>query len=312
MDYTAFIFTVILALLFAIPGFIMGKIKMANPSHLKTLSAILVYVCGPCMVISSFINIEFTWYNLGQMGLFLLVSLAIQIVFMMTIYFILKKKYDNPAYRVFTIGTTLGNVGFFGLPVVTSLMPDEPIVAAYSSIFVLTMNILVFTVGTYCLTNDKSYMKLRNTILNPTAIAAIIAMPLYIFGVKQYIPSAFYDGFALLGKMTTPVCMIILGVRLSQMSFKVLFLRVFPYITSLFKLIIFPLFAYLVVYFLPLTNAFKASIFILAATPCASVILNMAEMYDGEKELAANCVLISTILCVGTIPLMGLILNLTL
>ena len=91
-----------------------------------------------------------------------------------------------------------------------------------------------------------------------------------------------------------------------------LFVRIFPYVTAAFKLIIFPLFAYLCVYFFPLTNAFKASILILSATPCASVILNMAEMYDGEKELAANCVLITTILCALTIPLMGLIINLTL
>jgi predicted permease len=64
------------------------------------------------------------------------------------------------------------------------------------------------------------------------------------------------------------------------------------------------------VYFLPFfDNTFKTSILILSAVPCASVILNLAEMHHAEEEIAANCVLVSTLLCFITIPLMTLFIN---
>ena len=312
MDNKALYLTVILALLFIIPGFILGKLKIVKENHLSSLSAILVYVCTPCIIIPSFMKIEYTVDNLLYMLYFFIASLVIQIIFMLIIFIVLKRKYDNPNIRVFNIASTLGNTGFFGLPVITALIPSVPLVAAYSGIYVVTMNILVFTMGTFCLTNDKKHMTIKKAFINPSFISLVIAIPLFIFKVKQFIPDTLFNGADLLGKMSTPLCMIILGVRLSELTFKYLFLRFYPYLVALFKLIVFPLFAYLCVYFIPIDASFKASIFILSATPCAAVILNMAEMYNGEKELAANSVLITTLLCVITIPLLTLILNATL
>ena len=108
--------------------------------------------------------------------------------------------------------------------------------------------------------------------------------------------------------ITTPLCMIILGIRLATVSFKKLFTRPIIYAVCACKLIIFPLFCYLAVYFIPLQESFKASILILSAVPCAAVILSMAEIHQSETELAANCVLLSTLLCFITIPLLVLLL----
>jgi hypothetical protein len=60
--------------------------------------------------------------------------------------------------------------------------------------------------------------------------------------------------------------MIILGVRLATVKFAELFKRPFVYIACVGKLIIFPLFCYLAVCFLPLDLPFKASILILSGT----------------------------------------------
>ena len=65
----------------------------------------------------------------------------------------------------------------------------------------------------------------------------------------------------------------------------------------------FPLFAYGCALLLPLPASFRISILILSATPCASIILNLAEMHRCQQEVAANCVLLSTLMCFLTIPL---------
>jgi predicted permease len=304
---------VCLTLLFVIPGFVLCKFKKATANHLSTLSAVLIYVLSPCMVWSSFMSLEFSWENFGYMMLFFGVTLVLQCIFMGVLYLIFHKKYEDARYRVMTIGSVLGNVGFFGLPVVQSFFPNEPIVLCYSSIYVISMNLLVFTMGIFCLTNDRKYMSIKSAICNPTTFSFILALPLYFFGVGPLLQSnqyttVLYDAIVLLGKMTTPLCMIILGIRLGSVSFKKLFMRPSIYVICALKLIVFPLFCYLCVVFLPLPETFRGSILILASVPSASVILNMAEMYHGETELAANCVLVTTLLCFLTIPTLTLLL----
>jgi predicted permease len=48
---------------------------------------------------------------------------------------------------------------------------------------------------------------------------------------------------------------------------------------------------------------------ILSATPCAAIVLNLAEMHHKEEELSANTVLLTTLVSFITIPLMTLLLN---
>jgi predicted permease len=251
---------------------------------------------------------EFSLDDLGKMGLFFVVTLILQTVFMLIAYFILHKKYGESKYRILTIGAVMGNVGFFGLPIVKALLPDNPEVMCYSSIYVVSMNVLVFTVGVFCLTNDKKFMTIKSAIFNPSVAGLVIGLPLYIFGVKNYLPTIVTSAVQLLGNMTTPMCMFILGIRLATVSFKKLFTRPIMYVICALKLIVFPLFCYFAVYFIPFDYSFKASILILSSVPCASVILNMAEMHHAEEELSANCVLVSTLFCFLTIPLLVMIL----
>lgn len=299
---------VLLTLLYIVPGFIICKLRKVAAEHLSTMSAVLVYVCSPCMIVNSFLQLQFSPSGLGKMALFFCVTLALQIAFMLILYLVFRKKYADSKYRILTIGGVLGNVGFFGLPVVKAILPDFPEVMCYSSVYVLSMNTLVFTMGVFCLTNDKKYISFKSAILNPATFSVLVALPLYILGAKQYMPELLTGGIALLGNMTTPLCMIILGIRLATVKFKKLFTRPIIYLVCAYKLIIFPLFCYLVVYFIPFDFAFKASVLILSSTPCASIILNLAEMHRSETELAANCVLLTTLLCFITIPALVLLL----
>lgn len=308
MEFKIALSTVLTTLLYILPGYLLSKTKRASGDHLSTLSSVLIYVLGPCMQISSFIALDYSFENLKLMGLYFIVSFLLQAAFLAIIYLIVRKKHSDPRYRILNIAMVLGNVGFYGLPIVKALLPDNPEVMCYSSIQVITMNILVFTMGIYCLTMDKKYMTLRSALINPATFAFVIAVPLYITGAKNYLPQLVIDAVDLLGKMTTPVCMIILGIRLGTVPFKQLWTNKFVYIAAFGKMIVFPLFCYGIVFFLPLPYSFKASILILAATPCASVILNLAEIHHSEMDLSANCILVSTLLSFITLPIIALLL----
>lgn len=302
--------TVLTTLLFILPGYLLSKTKKASAEHLSTLSVILIYVLGPCMQVSSFIALDFSLTNLFWMGMYFIATFVLQAAFLAILFMIFRKKHDDARFRIMNIAMVLGNVGFFGLPLVKAMLPDNPEVMCYSSIQVITMNILAFTMGVYCLTKNSRFMTLKAAVINPTMFAFILGIILYVTQAKRYIPSLVNDAVSLLGMMTTPVCMLILGIRLGTVPIKKLFTNWVVYVALAGKMIIFPLFCYALVFFLPVPFSFKASILILAATPCASIILNLAEIHHSQMELSANCILVSTLLSFITLPLMSLLLKL--
>lgn len=294
-------------LAYIIPSFLLCKARKVTAEHLPTLSTLLLFVCSPCLTFTSVTALEYSRENLLNMGLFFLVTLVLQAAVMAVIYLIFRKKYKQSQYRIFTIGTVMGNVGFFGLPVIRALFPDSPEVMAYSAAFVVSMNVLVYTVGVFCLTRKTEYISIKPAILNPTTIGFLVALPFFVGGFTSYLPEIVTNAISFVGNMCTPLCMFILGIRLACVDLKKLFIRPFVYLTCLSKLIVFPLVSYAAVYFLPLPVTFKASVLILSATPCANIILSLAEIHKSETELSANSVLLSTLLCFMTIPVLTLL-----
>ena len=299
---------VLITLLYILPGFIIGKIKKASADHLPTLSAVLIYVCGPCMTVSAFLALQFSVDDLVNMGLFFVITFVLQAAFMGLVFLIFRKRSHESKYRILALGSVLGNVGFFGLPVVKALFPENPEAMCFAAVYVISMNILVFTVGVFCLTGRKDTMTVKAAIFNPSMLGFSVGLLLYLLRANQILPALLTNSVGLLGNMTTPLCMIILGIRLTTVSFKRLFTRPIVYMTCLGKLILFPLFCYGAVVLLPFPAILKASLLVLSATPCASIIFNMAEIHRSETELSANCVLVSTLICFLTIPPLTLIL----
>lgn len=310
MTFKIAFMNVLISLLYMVPAYILCKSKKAVADHLPTVSSVLIYICSPCMIVSAFLSFEYSKTNLINMGLFFVTAMILQVIFMGGLFLILQKKFGISKYRMLTIGSVLSNCGFFGLPLVKALLPNNPEVACYSSIYVIAMNIIVFTVGVYCLTTDKKYMSVKSAFVNPAFFSLLVALPLYLTNGAKWLPDILMDGVGLLGKMTTPLCMIILGIRLATMNFKKLFTDPFVYLICGCKLIVFPLFCFAIVYFLPLPMSFKASILVLTATPCASIILNLAEIHKKEPQMSANCILLSTLLSIFTIPALSFLFEL--
>jgi len=306
MGFKIVFLNVLLMFVYMACGFGLVKAKKAVASHAKSLSAFLIYVACPCMIVNSFLSMDYSQENIVNIALFFVISFCVQLLFFGLMYVFLHKKFADAKYRVLALGAALGNVGFFGLPVVSALFPEQSVVACYSTLYVTSMNLLVFTVGVFLLTNNKKYVSVKSAILNPTTLSALVAVPLFLFRVS--FPDEISSVITLLGRMTTPICMVVLGMRLGSVSLKKLFTRPFVYVVCLMKLIVFPLFAYACVYFLPFADdVFKVSMLVLSSTPTAAVVLSLAELHECEQELSANVVLVTTLFSLVSIPLLMLI-----
>ena len=299
---------VLLTLLYLFPGFLLCKLRKVRAEHLSSVSVILLYVCGPGMFLNALTALDFSTELLRRMGLFLVFSLSGEIAMMLIILLLLGKKRKEFRMRMLSIASVMGNVGFFGMPVVRALFPGAPEAAVYSCVFNISLNILAWTVGVFTLTGEKRYISLRAAFLNPTVLSVAAGLVLYILKAKTWLPALLQDGFRTIGAMSTPLCMLILGIRLATMDFRKLFTTPLVWLIAAGKLLVFPLFCYLLVLAFPFDPVFRGSILILAATPCASILLNLAEIHHNGQELAANCALLTTLLSVATIPLLSLLL----
>lgn len=308
MGFTIALSNVLITLFYIFPGFVITKMKKATTEHLPTLSAVLIYIGAPFMEIASFMSLTYTSKGFLNMGLFFVLTFILQLLFILIFVCIFHKRFKDSKYRMLTMASVMGNVGFFGLPIVRALFPESPEVAAYATIFTVSMNILVFTVGAYCLTGDRKYISLKSAFCNPNVFGLVLALPIYVFGLKNVLPSVLIRAVQIIGDMTTPLCMFILGIRLASTPLRRIFAAPMVYVIAAMKLIVYPLFSYALVYFLPIDPMIKASILVLSSTPCAAVILSMAEMHRSNSEIAANCILITTLFCFLTIPTLTLLL----
>ena len=284
-------------------GYVLCKSKKAVPAHAKSMSGLLIYVLSPAMLINAFLQIDFSYNNMILIIKYFFVTLILQGVFLGILYMIFHKKYEDAKYRILSVGSVLGNVGFFGMPVIHGIFPNEPIVLCYSSINVMSMNLLVFTMGVFLITNDKKYMSIKSALLNPTSLSIFAALIICFINIS--FPAVISDAIGLMAKMVTPMCMFILGIRLATERLRDVFGRSFVYLTCLFKLTLFPLFAYLCVRWLPfIDDVAKTTVVVLAAAPAGAIIESLAEFHECEQGLSANVVLLTTICSIVTMPIL--------
>ncbi len=297
-------------LAYAVPGFLTVKCKLIRAESISAFSVVLMYICQPMLTITSFLNATFSLDFFWKMIVAFVLAGVLQLGVILIAYFCLKKQYDKDIkYRIATIATAFGNCGFMGVPLLQAIMPEaiRNNAVVLSVMFLLGLNLIGWTFASYLITGDKKYISVKKAVINPAMLGLVIGLPLFICGVK--LPAEVFNCVELLGKMTTPLCMIILGMRLATITFKEMFGSPFQYFIVAVKQIIMPMLGLVLIWFIPIDFYIRQSLFILAATPVASITLNFAEMLGKGQKTAANLVLLGTLLSILTLPLMALIMN---
>ena len=108
--------------------------------------------------------------------------------------------------------------------------------------------------------------------------------------------------------MTAPLSMLVVGVRIAELSPKQLFCDKTLYLTAFVRLILSAGLTYLLILPFKLTGVFADSPYVLLAPviamamPPAASVVAFAEKLDGEKELAAAAYSLGTILAIVSLP----------
>lgn len=292
-------------LTYAVPAFLLVKTKLAKESAISGIASILLYICTPAIIINSLLKADFNADTVIDFLIFAVLATVLQGATLLVTYLILRRRYDDARLRIATVASAMGNYGFFGIPLLNGLMPDEPDAVVYVAIMSILLNFSAFTFGSMIISGDKKYISVKKIFLNPSVLSAAVALPLFVLGVR--LPSQVSSILEVFVSISTPLCMFVLGMRLATVKFSQVFSNPYAYLAVFIKQIITPLSAILLAMLLPCDPTLEKTLIVLSACPIASVILNLSEVIDSGQKHAVNTVLLGTMLSIITIPLIMLL-----
>ncbi|GHV94046.1 transporter [Spirochaetia bacterium] len=295
-------------LLFAlgVPGYILGKLKMLPGGFSDGLATILLYVAFPFVTISTFIRTDFDSELLVNMGLMVFLGIALLIGSYYISLLCFKPLQKSPAQKAGIASGYMSNSAFMGIPIIQTFFPDKPAAVVYATMFGIAYNVIAWTLMVYTLTGDKKYISLKAALLNPGTFSVIIALPILFFDIN--FPDPALRVFDWLGNLTSPLAMFIVGIRLADIRLHTIFTSIVVYWSSVVKLVIVPLFSFLIIFltnlFLPMSGVLAIVMYILMMMPSASFVIVFSEKFGGDRDTSVKCVLFSTLISIITIPVM--------
>ena len=306
---------VIIFVALAIPGYILVKTKTLKAEQSIALSKLLMWVGMPFLVLSSVVRLEFSKTLVKGMATVLIVgAVCVAGIFFLSAL-LTKKEGDKKKQGVMRFAMIFSNNGFLGLPLAAAVLGETSEAYFYLVILNVLTNLLMYTVGIYLISGDKSKMSFKKAIFNPVLISFVLGILLNVLNVEKHLPQVmtFSDHFK---NIVTPISMTILGMKMGSIKFTSLFTSKRTYFISVIKLLVAPVIfvgtVCLVDLWVGVGSAMAYALLISFGTPVAGLSSTFADAYDGDIEGASAYTLGSTALSVATLPVLYLILNLIL
>ena len=299
------VFNKIIALFLIILIGVYGTKKhIINDDVNKGLRRILLEITLPLLVINSF---SFSFDE--GMGRNIITAFIYSILFMILggiKSYILLKPLKGEKKKILHFANFFSNCGFIGFPIINSIFGAEGVV--YTSIFNMVFTIFLWTYGVMIFSDKLSKENIKKVLLNPSIIAVYIGIPIMIFNIK--LPASILDTTKIVGDMTAPISMIIVGSILSKVKIKSIFKEASVYYGALIKLIVIPLAIYMIKLIIKDNSSVIDTIIVIQAMPAAAMTSIFAADFDKEKEYGAIVVFVTTLLSIITIPVIVKVIGL--
>ena len=293
-----------IAVLFLIMGlgFLIVKLGIVKTEDSRVLSMVTIYLVLPCVTIHAF-QIEYS--TKIRNGFLLAVAVAILIhVVLFVVCGILRKllKMDE----VETASLIYSNAGNLILPLVTSILGEEWVI--YASGFLCVQTIIVWTHG-QSLMQGQRQVNLKKIVQNINLIAILTGLVFFLCNII-HLPKIIDSMTSSLAGMIGPISMVMIGMLLAGVDWKLVFGKRRIYGIVFLKMIVVPgiitLCLKLAAPLIPMENAKTILLISLLAViaPTAVTITQMAQLYKRDAAYASSINVFTTLVCIVTMPLM--------
>lgn len=271
----------------------------------RCLSDLCINIVIPCNIFRSCL-IEFSPDIFKTCGLLLASAVILQALCLILNRFIFNR-YPPQQKKVLQYCTIVPMSGFLGNPIAEGLYSSLGVL--YTSIFLIPMRIVMWSVGTTYFVTDSTVDKkkvLKNILTHPCLVA--IYLGLFFMATQIPLPKVVTETTRHIGNCNSALTMFIVGtiladVKLSTvpnrdtLSFSVLRLFLLPAAALAFGRLI------------GLDNVSLGISVLMTGMPAGATAAIFAARYDSDAPFATKCVVMSTLISMLTLPMWSLIVG---
>jgi hypothetical protein len=287
-------------------GFAAGKAGVLKGDTVRALSRFLVDFTLPAIIIVS-MQRPFSPALRDQSVRILVISSIVYAVSFPLAYAATAayRKAGRAELGVHRFAMCFSNVAFMGFPVAESLLGRESLFIV--SIYNIPFQLLAFSVGIAMIAGKRKDgprgSAALKSLFNPAIVSALVGFALFLGSVS--IPDPLFSAMELLGGMTTPLAMAVIGAVLAQTRLGGVLGNPRLWLTTAYRLGVHPLLVFAVAKAVGLSGMELAVPVLVSAMPVAANSTILAGVYGGDDVTASGLVFASTLLSLVTIPLIG-------
>lgn len=289
-------------------GIYTRRMKMITPENQQQLSAIVVNIAYPAIILSGALTdgeriggtalLEAALAALGTIALAAVGGIALARLL----------GFSQKLRGVFIVMTIFTNIGFMGVPMVRGIYGSDALI--YMTVFLIPFNLLFFSYAVSTIQGKplerakekRSFWATIRSLMNNGMIACFLAIILYFANLP--IPAAIRGAVDMLGAMTAPLAMLLMGSFLVDVNWLEALREPKTILYCLLKMIVLPVAAVRLLG-LVIDNEVLLGVSMAAlATPCGNVIALLAAIYNRDAyPNAVKGIALSTLLSVVTMPI---------
>ncbi|TCT15324.1 hypothetical protein EDC18_10328 [Natranaerovirga pectinivora] len=288
-------------------GYILNKLNILDLHTNKKLSSFVVNVSAPALIIASMSDPTIDRQEINLLLIIFIASICYIFLYILTLFIPKLIKVQTEDYGIYKFMIMFSNVGFMGFPVIASIYGREAII--YASLFNLPFYLLIYTLGIYfvSLHSEKQMNFNWKLFFNAGVVAVIIGVGLLLTQLR--LPRFLEDTVNMIGDLTTPLAMLIIGVSLANIPMKSVFMNTRLYIFSFLKLVVFPIIIWLALRAVLDNQLLIGVSVVIVGMPVAANAVMLSNEFGGNEKLASEGVLMTTLFSIITIPLLVFILS---
>ena len=284
-------------------GWLLVRLHLLKPEDSRVLSKVCLYLVTPCVIINAF-QLQRTPELLQGLALSLGAAIGIHALFFIATA-LLRPLRLTPVEQASLIYTNSGNLI---IPLVTAVLGPEWVI--YCSMFQLVQQFPMWSHCRIILSGDRN-VSLKKILLNVNIISVFVGVLLFLLNLP--LPTVIAGTMKSIASTIGPLSMFVAGMLMGEQNllavlrirsiWKVAFLRLIA-----LPLVVLCIFKYSGLAALVPDGQSILMISLLAASaPAAANVTQIAQVYGHEGDYAGAINVITTLLCIGTMPLMVLL-----
>ena len=265
----------------------------------RCLTDLCVNIIIPCNIFRSCL-IEFNMEIFRACGLLLLSAVLLQILCLLLNRFLFNR-YPPQRKKVLQYCTIVPMSGFLGNPIAEGLYDSLGVL--YTSIFLIPMRIVMWSVGTTYFVADAKVEKkkvIRNILTHPCLMAVYLGLICMVTQIP--LPAVITKTVGYVGSCNSAMTMFIVGTILADVKLSTI-VNKDTVLFSIFRLLLLPAVALGAGMLLGLDTVALGVSVLMTGMPAGATAAIFAARYGSDANFATRCVVFTTLVSMVTLPL---------